>query len=113
MNGRTAGILTTSITAVMCGFPGILMLCVGAALAFANLIPGVRLDVPSDNGPRSAFVLGLSLFCLGIILMVIPVIVSIVALRNRPEMLVSPEEVLSLEVPSGPVTPGEPIPPAS
>jgi hypothetical protein len=113
MNNRTAGILTTSVAAIMCGCPGILILCVGAVMAFSSLIPGAQFDLPSGNTPRSAIAFGSGAFCLGMILIVIPIIVGMIALRNRPEMVVAPEEVLNPGVPAGTLSPDEPIPPAS
>jgi hypothetical protein len=113
MNGRTAGILTTSVAAIMCGCPGIIMLCVGAALAFASVIPGAQYDLPADNSPRSAFAFGLSALCLGTILIAIPLLVGLLSLRNRPEMVVAADEAMYPAVPAKPAPPDEPIPPAS
>ena len=112
MNSRTAGILTTSIAAIICGCPGILILCVGAALAFSSLIPGVQVELPSENPPRSAIAFGLGAFCLGMILIAIPIIVGLLALRNRPEMVVATDEELIPGVSAGTLPPEQPLPPA-
>lgn len=113
MNGRTAGILTTSVAAIMCGCPGILMLCGGVVLAFASFIPGAQFDLPSDNSPRSALALGLSALCLGTILIAIPLLVGLLSLRNRPQLVLAPDEAIYPGTPVELAPPDEPIPPAS
>ena len=113
MNNRSAGIITTSVAAILCGCPGLLSLCVGTVLAFASFIPGAQFDLPSGNDPRSAFAVGLSALCMGMILITIPIIVGVLSLRNRPEMVVAPDDDLKPIEPAAYVPPDEPIPPAS
>jgi hypothetical protein len=102
MSNRTTGIITTSVAAVLCGCPGLLMLCFGAVTSLASFMPGAEFDLPTDNNPRPAFAFGLGTLCLGLIMIAIPILVGAISLRNRPEMVITPGE-----------PPGEPIPPAS
>jgi hypothetical protein len=50
---------------------------------------------------------------MGMILITIPIIVGVLSLRNRPEMVVAPDDDLKPIEPAAYVPPDEPIPPAS
>lgn len=113
MNNRTVGILTTSIAAILCGCPGILFLCAGGVLAFSSFIPGVQVSLPSDNDLRPSLAIGISVLCLGMILVLLPIVVGLLSLWNRPEMLVTPDALPEQNTPVEDTAPQEPIPPAN
>jgi hypothetical protein len=95
MDRRTKGIIATVAAVLLCGCPG-LFLCIFGALAAAGAPVTTELNGITNTSPLSpttAFVL----LCLGLIFIVIPIVVGIITLRNKP----------------APATPGEPMPPAS
>ncbi len=98
MDKRTAGIIATIATVVLCGCPGLISLCMGAVFAIVGPIPGANIDIFGNNDPKSALGFGLGAMCLGIIFVAIPIVVGFLTLRKRPEV--------------APLPPDEPIPPA-
>jgi hypothetical protein len=118
MDKRTAGIIATVATVLLCGLPGLVGLCMGAMFALVSFIPGAQIDMFGSNDPRSAFNFGLGSLCVGILLVLTPVIVGFLTLRNRPALSAAappPDSSTppdSSNPPSGPTPPDEPIPPA-
>jgi hypothetical protein len=102
MDKKTTAIIATVATVVLCGFPGLISLCMGIFFAAISYIPGAQIDVLGSHDPRSAFNFGIGGFCLGILLILIPVVVGFLTLRNKST--VKPGAILP---------PDEPIPPAS
>jgi hypothetical protein len=95
MDSRTKGIIATIASVLLCGCPGF-FLCVFGGLAAAGAPVTTGLNELTNTGqmaPTTAYVL----LCLGLIFLVIPVVVGIVTLRNKP----------------APAAPSNPIPPAS
>ncbi len=106
MDKRTAGIIATLATVLLCGLPGLIGLCMGAVFALVSFIPGANIDMFGSNDPRSAFNFGLGALCLGILFVLIPVVVGFLTLRNRPAAGAPAPPA------TGPTPPDEPIPPA-
>lgn len=124
MDRRTTGIIATVVAVLLCGCPGLIALFTGGLFALISRIPDANIDIFGSNDPQSALNFGLGTLCLGILLMVIPVVVGILTLRNRPApvaaptagaMIYTPPAVPPTYPPSpeAPRPPDEPIPPAS
>ncbi len=84
MEKKTAGIIATVVTVLLCGCPGLIGLCLGATSALASFIPNANIDVFSSNDPRIALYTGLAIFCLSLFLVMIPIVVGVATLRNKP-----------------------------
>jgi hypothetical protein len=103
MDKRTTAIIATIVTGLLCGCPGLAILCFGAFAIPTSFVPGAQIDVFGSNDPQSLLTSGIVGLCLGILLIAIPVVVGFTTLRNRPaaaDMVVSPAS--SMPVP--PVT---------
>ncbi len=99
MDKKTTGLIATIATAVFCGCPGLLGLCVGGMMALVGAIPGADIDVFGSSDPASAIGTGLAMLCGGIVFIAIPVLVGVLTLR-KPK----PAVVENID---------EPLPPAS
>lgn len=97
MEQKTTGIIATSVTALLCGCPGLFILCVGGVFALVGIVPGSDFYYYGGSNPRVALFTGLGSLCLGVFLVAIPILVGIFTLRGKSEP---------------PVLPDEPIPPA-
>lgn len=98
MNKNT-GLIATVVTALFCGCPGLLGLCVGLTTLAASAMPGANIDIFGSKDPASAMTMGLASLCLSVIFIAIPVAVGVVTLRKKPQVV-------------APVS-DEPLPPAS
>jgi hypothetical protein len=98
MDKKNTGLIATIVAAVICGCPGLIVLCFGAVSAIVSFIPGANIDVMGSNNPQSALTMGLGALCLGIVFVAIPVVVWFVMMRKK-----SGTEVVS----------DEPLPPAN
>jgi hypothetical protein len=99
MDRRTTGIVATVVAVLLCGCPGLFSLCFGAMFALVSQIPGADIDMYGSNDPAQALTFGVGGICVGIVLVIIPIIVGFLMLRNRTAAL-------------PPANPGEPLPPA-
>ena len=97
MDKKTTGIIATVATALLCGCPGLVSLCMGVVFAAASQIPGAEIDMFGSKDPAQALNYGIGGVCLGIVLVIIPIVVGILMLRKKPE--------------AAPVS-DEPVPPA-
>ena len=73
MDQKTTGIIATVATAVLCGLPGLLSVCIGAMMAIVSRVPGAEIDVVGSSDPAAAVGVGLGMLCLGVIGVAIPV----------------------------------------
>jgi hypothetical protein len=101
MKNRTTAIILTVVAVLLCGCPGII------ACVFGGLIAAGVPVTTTLNGSSSSQTLpvayGIGLFCLSVILVVIPIVVGVLPLRKKnPAADVVP-----------PVAPEGPLPPAS
>ncbi len=83
MNNRRVGMIATAATALLCGFPGLIGLCVGVIFAAVSQIPGAEIDIGGSSDPQSALLFGLAGICVGIVLILIPIAVGFFTLRKR------------------------------
>jgi hypothetical protein len=129
MDKKTTGLIATIATALLCGCPGLIGLCMGAMFAIVGAIPGSDIDVMGSSDPSAAIGTGLAMLCVGVIFIAIPIVVGFVTLRKKPEEAdlvpatapvsepeppASPAEtVISQPKPPAPPTDDEPLPPAS
>ncbi len=95
---RTGAIIGTIAAIVLCGLPGLCLLCPGGVAILAGYVNynNVGFDVPSWTGYAS--------LCLSVIFIIIAVVVSILLLRKKKAPEAAPADVLP---------PQEPLPPAS
>lgn len=100
MENRTAGIIATIVTALLCGCSGLICVFAGAITAFASQVPGAEIDIFGSNEPQTALGTGIGMICLGVVFVIIPILVGVFTLRKKPQP------------PAPPTTPDEPIPPA-
>ena len=106
MDKKTTGLIATIATAILCGCPGLVGLCMGAMFALVGAIPGSDIDVMGSSDPSAAIGTGLGMLCVGVIFIAIPIVVGFVTLRNKPEGA-APDPV------AAPAPEPEPKPPAS
>ncbi len=107
MDKRTTAIIATIVTGLLCGCPGLAILCFGAFAIPTSFVPGAQIDVFGSNDPQSLLTSGIVGLCLGILLIAIPVVVGFTTLRNRP----APADMVVPPAPPRPVTPVTPQPP--
>jgi hypothetical protein len=103
MDKRTAGIIATVATALLCGCPGLASLCFGAMFAVVSQIPGAEIDMFGSNDPAQALNTGIIAILIGLIFIIIPIAVGFIMLRRKPETAPAPPPVSP---------PDEPVPPA-
>ena len=103
MDNKTTGIVATIVTALLCGLPGLVGLCLGLMFTVVSQIPGSDIDIVGSNGPKLALITGLVILIVSVIFIAIPIVVGIITLRKKPSAEV---------VTPPPIEPGEPIPPA-
>lgn len=96
MENRTAALIITIATAVVCGC-GAILSCVFGILGAAQIPFDTSMNgVPTGSAPMPA-TWGYALLCASVIFVAIPVVVGFLTLRKKPAAPVS----------------GEPMPPAS
>lgn len=100
MENRTAGIIATIVTALLCGCSGLLCMFSGTITALVSQVPGAEIDIFGRNDPQAALGAGIGMVCLGVVFVIIPILVGVFTLRKKPQP------------PAQPTAPEEPIPPA-
>ena len=76
MDKKTTGLIATIATALLCGCPGLIGLCMGAMFAIVGTIPGSNIDIGGSSDPSAAIGTGLAMLCVGLIFVAIPVVVG-------------------------------------
>ena len=104
MDKKNTGLIATIATAILCGCPGLIGLCMGGISLIASFVPGAEIDVFGSSDPAAATTMGVVFLCLSIIFIAIPIVVGFVTLRK-------PKQGKAI-VDSEPVS-DEPLPPAS
>ncbi|MGE5123669.1 MAG: hypothetical protein ACM3H7_04070 [Acidobacteriaceae bacterium] len=92
MRDRTAAVIITILAILFCGCPGLAFLCFGVTdfldyYVFNSYIYGITDKTVSD-------VWGIVGLCGGILLVLIAVVLSVLVLRRKKEMPVTPQEPL-------------------
>ena len=83
MENRTAGIIATIATVLLCGCPGLAAACIGALSALVSFVPDAEIDMFGSSDPKAALGYGIGFLCVGLIFVVIPIVVGIVTLRKK------------------------------
>ena len=102
---KTWAIVGTVAAIVLCGLPGLCLLCPGGVAAIAGVFNynNVGFDLPGWSG--------YVFLCLSVIFIVIAVVVPILLLRKKkPAPEAAPIDVIP---PQNPLPPQDPLPPAS
>jgi hypothetical protein len=94
MDKKTGGIIATIVAVLLCGCPGLAFLCFGAVTALVSFVPGSDIDIFGSSNPQSAMATGISLICVSIIFIAIPIVVGVLTLRKKPEQAVTFNEPL-------------------
>ena len=89
MENRNLAIGLTIAAIIACGLPGLMSVCVSAFIV---------INGPFPDQPELEWMVGFSLFCIGLTLVALPIVVGILALRRKREDLIK-------------FSPNEPIPP--
>ncbi|GAB4496233.1 MAG: hypothetical protein OHK003_00630 [Anaerolineales bacterium] len=92
MDKKNTGLIATIAAVVLCGCPGILMCFMGAMYAFAGSVPGANIDINGSSDPTSAITLGITLLCVSIIFIAIPIAVGFFTMRKKPEASAGTEQ---------------------
>ncbi len=95
MDSRTKGLIATIATVVFCGCPGLLLCIVGAAAAAGAPVTTEFNGVSSST--QVPFWMALTMLCVALLFVAIPVVVGFFTLRSKP----------------APLSPSQSIPPAS
>jgi hypothetical protein len=87
---RTTGIILTIVTIFLCACPGLAALGIGFVGAMGGF-PGMA---PTGLDPGAAVAVGLTLACIGVIGLLVPVLVAVLTLRppRRPPPPTGPDE---------------------
>jgi len=86
---RTVGIVLTILTVLCCACPGLALCVSGGAIAAGVPLTTTGLSGQSTTQSYPA-TYGIGLICLSIILILIPVVVGILTLRQKPAAVESP-----------------------
>ncbi len=100
---RTWPIVGTIAAILLCGLPGLCLLCPLSIWAFTGKMP----DFTSSYGGYFTSTWGILPLCLSVLFIAIGVVVPILLLRKKKPA------VAAVEVPPPPMPPQEPLPPAS
>jgi len=99
MNNRNTGLIATIAATLLCGCPGLFM-CIFGIVTAAGLMPyNTEFNGVTDSGILPA-TYGYALLCGALIFILIPVVIGVVTLRNKPAVV-------------APISHDEPLPPAS
>lgn len=79
MDQKTIGIIATIAAVVLCGCPGLAVLCTGSLASAGALLPDTEVD-----DPKMAMVGGLLMLCVGLLMLIVPFVVGYFTLRARP-----------------------------
>ena len=117
MDKKTTGLIATIATALLCGCPGLIGLCIGATSVFASFMPNADIDIFGSNDPAAATTMGFVFLCLSVIFIAIPIVVGVVTLRKSKETVPAVVDVKPTEEPAPTATtpaatPEIPKPPA-
>ena len=85
---RTTAMIVTIVTALACGLPSLVLICLGVLALFGAQVPEVMAQNP--NSTSQDVMLGAGMFlCFGVVLLIIPILVGVFSFRlskkNEPE----------------------------
>ncbi len=99
MDKKTQGIIATVVTSLLCGLPGLCMLCFDPVSMIVGAIPESEIDIFGRSEPGAAIGFGIATLCVGVIFIAIPIVVGLLMLREKPEDVIEGEEVVEEEIP--------------
>ena len=77
---RTTAIISTIVTAFLCGIPAFVLICMGVIALFGAQAPEIMSQNPGSS--TDDVMLGAGIFlCIGTVLLIIPIVVGVVTLR--------------------------------
>ena len=77
---RTTAIISTIVSALVCGIPSLILMCLGGLALFGMQMPEVMEQNPGST-PEDVM-LGAGIFlCLGAVLLIIPILVGVFTFR--------------------------------
>jgi len=85
MNNRTIGTILTVLAVLIFGCPGLIFLCSGLVSALVGLSGDPEYYLGIDTEPRISLVVGLSMICLSVILIGIPIILGLFTIRGKSQ----------------------------
>ena len=77
---RTTAIIVTALTALICGLPSLLMLCLGAFALLGTQMPEVMAQNP-ESTPGEVMLGSWMLICFGGVLLAVPILVGFFSFR--------------------------------
>lgn len=98
MNNRNTGLIATIAAALLCGCPGLFMCIFGVWAATGTMPLETTVNGVTNTGLAPA-ALGYALLCGALIFILIPVVIGVVTMRNKPAVAPLPHDA--------------PLPPAS
>jgi len=77
---RTVAMVVTIITALACGIPSIILMCLGVLALFGTQMPEIMAQNPGSTPEQ--VMLGAGMFlCFGVVLLIIPIVVGVFSFR--------------------------------
>lgn len=77
---RATAIIVTILTALLCGLPSLLMLCIGAFALLGTQMPEVMAQNP-ESSPGEVMFGSWILICFGVVLLIVPILVGFFSFR--------------------------------
>ncbi|HSO14285.1 MAG TPA: hypothetical protein VLT51_18045 [Anaerolineales bacterium] len=81
---RTTAIVLTIVTALACGIPSIVLMCLGVLALFGTQMPEVMAQNPAST-PEEVMLGSGMLLCFGAVLLIIPILVGVFSFRLSKE----------------------------
>ena len=77
---RTTATIVTVVSALACGIPSLVLMCLGAMAIFGAQMPEVMAQNP-DSTQQDVYLGSGVLLCFGVVLLLIPIIVGVFSFR--------------------------------
>jgi hypothetical protein len=101
MDKRSTAVIAILLTTLVCGLPGIVILCAGMLGVLGVYLPDTDLTFTGNAERIGTLAVLVGIGCLGIAGILIPILVAIFTLRKPPPKPLTPEDL------------NQPIPPPS
>lgn len=85
MDKKTTGMIATGVAVLLCGCPGLFGLCMGSIFTLVGFIPGSDIDIGGSSDPAAAIMMGITMLCMSVVFIAIPIAVGFFMLRNKDE----------------------------
>jgi len=77
---RTTATIVTIVTALLCGLPSLVLMCLGVLALFGTQMPEVMAQNPTSTPEEVMLGAGI-LLCFGAALLIIPILVGVISFR--------------------------------